>query len=243
VISVSADVFLHDSKRLSIAATEIAETAEAAGLIPALNERLVLAICRQLVDWREAAIDRPISMEMSRAQLLDEQLVRLLSARFRDSGLHADRLELRLDHGMLWDETDHRLRTVLQHLSDLGVILSASGVGEGQFAFGDLGRLPITSIDLAPGMAASIGRCKRAERVLRGLITFMHDLGLRVRAVGICSREQLDFLQHHRCNEVAGPLFAPAMEGQDIDRMTGFKPCFRQQDKPSLSASRIVSMH
>jgi len=221
---------------------DIESVAEHADLGSRLNEWMVDSICHQLIDWRRAGIDRSISIDASRSGVADSRLARLLSDRMSAAGATTDLLEVRLDHHVLLAETDHRIRTGLQHLADLGVALSLSNVGRGALAFQCLQSLPFQSVCLAPEMIASIGRCASAETMLKAMIGFVHDLGLCVRAVDVRFQEQVDFLKHHDCDEATGPFFAPALKGVDIDRLTDFAPCVGRQENIVLMPQQM-SMH
>lgn len=240
--AVSGNVHWQHPTRGRMSGADVASIADASGLVPRLNEWLVDEIFRQLNDWRHAGIDRSISIDVSRSQIVDGHLARLLSARLSATGVNADLLELCVDHDVLSNETDHRVRTGLQHLADLGIAMRISNVGSGPLAFQSLQQLPITSADLAPDMIAAIGRCSSSEMMLEAVIGFIHVLGLCVRAVGVCSREQLDFLKCHGCDEASGPFLAPALKGVDIDRLTHLAPCIGGQGRLAL-VPQLMSMH
>jgi EAL domain-containing protein (putative c-di-GMP-specific phosphodiesterase class I) len=92
-------------------------------------------------------------------------------------------------------------------------------------------------------MIAAIGRCSDSEVTLAALIAFLQGLSLRVRAAGTAADDQLDFLRNHQCDEVTGPLLAPALGAAEIDRLTGIEPCFMQQQWLAGSKPRLLSMH
>ena len=221
---------------------EIASIAEQANLQSRLNEWTVDSICRQLIDWCKGGLDRSISIDVSRSQISDRGLARLLSDRLSAPGTTPDFLEIRLDQDVLLAETDHRVRTGLQHLADLGISLSLSNVGRGPLALQSLQGLPIHSVCLAPDMIAAIGRCSSAETMLQAMMGFIHDLGLCVRAVDVRFQEQVDFLKDHGCDEATGPFFAPALKGVDIDRLTNASPCIGRRENIMLMP-QPMSMH
>ncbi|MGI9492703.1 MAG: EAL domain-containing protein [Geminicoccaceae bacterium] len=221
---------------------EIASIAGRARLESQLNEWTVDSLCRQLIDWRGVGLDRSISIDVSRSQISDSRLVLLLSDRLSAPGLIADLLEIRLDHDALLAETDHRLRTGLDHLADLGTSLSLSNVGRGPLAVQSLRNLPFHTVCLAPDMIAAIGRCSSAETMLQAMIGFMHDLGLCVRAVDVRYQEQVDLLKEYGCDEATGPFFAPALKSVDIDRLTDFSPCIGKRENIVLLPQQM-SMH
>ncbi|MGI9451648.1 MAG: EAL domain-containing protein [Geminicoccaceae bacterium] len=240
--AVSAEPHWQHSMHGLKSGEEIASIAGQANLQSRLNEWTVDNICRQLIDWRRVGLDRSISIDVSRSQISDRGLARLLSDHLSAPGTTPDFLEIRLDQDVLLAETDHRIRTGLQHFADLGVSLSLSNVGRGPLAIQSLRGLPVHSVCLAPDMIAAIGRCSSAEIMLQAMIGFMHDLGLCVRAVDVRFHEQVDFLKDHGCDEATGPFFAPALKGVDIDRLTNSSPSIGRRENIMLMP-QPMSMH
>ena len=220
----------------------ITSLAERAGLKTRLNERIVDEVCRKLIDWHGAGIDRSVSITLSRSQIIDGHLARLLAQRLSAPGILPDSLEVCIDQKALLAETDHRFRTGLQNLVDLGISLNVTEIGRGALAFQSLQSLPVRSVCLAPSMIGTVGRCSAAEAMLEAVIGFMHGLGLNVRAVDVRYQEQLDFLKDHGCDEASGPYFAPALKGADIDRLTDFSPCIGRRQNLMLMPQHM-SMH
>lgn len=222
---------------------DILPSAERAGVLARLNEWMVTYVCRQAGLWRHRGLHRRVCLDVSRAQVADSHLAVALAAALEQASLPAHLIELSIDHRVLLDDTDHRLRTGLRHLADLGVDLTASNVGNGPLPFHGLANLPIHNVELAPSMIAAIGRCSDSEVTLAALIAFLQGLSLRVRAAGTAADDQLDFLRNHQCDEVTGPLLAPALGAAEIDRLTGIEPCFMQQQWLAGSKPRLLSMH
>lgn len=216
--------------------------AEHTGLIVELNAWLVDRVVEQLIDWQGRGIARPVSLTLSKAQILDPHLARLLSTRLGEAGLRADGLEVVIDQSLLQDATDHRVLTGLNHLADLGIALSLGGVGAGALALQNLGKIPIRSISLAAELIAVIGRCQSTEILISAIIGFACDLGYSVRAADICSKDQLAFLRDAGCDEATGAFFAPALKGDDIDRLIDLKP-FLTQQRTCDPMPRHLSMH
>lgn len=240
--AVSGDVHWQHPVHGSMEMADILPMVEQGGLMRAFNSWLVDDVCRQLTEWQRAGIERSISIGVMRAQLADSHLARLLSTRFSAPAMRADMLELCVDHDVLLAETDHRVRTGLQQIADLGIAFHLSNVGRGPLAIQALQNLPIRSVGLAPELIATIGRCPSAETMLDAVIGLVHRLGLSIRAVDVSSQEQLDFLKDLGCDEAMGLFFAPALRSFDIDRLTGFASGIGSQDKFALSPHEIL-MH
>ncbi len=242
MIGVTGEIHWPRQEHASLNMAAVAAIAERAELAVKLNQWWLDRVCRQLNDWRDSLVVRPISVEVTRSQIVDGHLARHLTKGLAATGTSADQLEIGIDHGLLSDDTDHRFHTGLQHLAELGIAFNLTNVGKGPLAMQKLANMPLRSAGLAPEMVAVIGRCPSSETMLEALIGFAHDLGLSVRAVDVGNQEQLDFLKTCGCDEATGSIFAPALKGEDIERLTGLKPCFTQKDLRGLTKQPLV-MH
>ena len=240
--AVSGDLAWEHSENTGMALADVAEIAEGADILPRFNQWLVDQLDRQSAAWRSGGIQRTVSITLSRSQVADGDFARCLTHCQKRSGLRADLLEIGIGHDLLLNDTDHRFRAGVEQLADLGIAVHLRDVGNGPLAFHALQRLPIASIGLAPCMIAAVGRCSQSEAMLDALIGFGRDLGVGVRAVDVSTREQLDCLTSFSCNEAVGNIIAPRLNGDDIDRLTSFKPCPNQQEKLRLVHTH-VPMH
>jgi EAL domain-containing protein (putative c-di-GMP-specific phosphodiesterase class I) len=79
--------------------------------------------------------------------------------------------------------------------------------------------------------------------MLGAIMRLFQDIGLGIRATGVATREQLCTLHHHGCDEIKGPLLAPALEALDIDRLTAIRQSFDAEAGLKSKTSLRLSVH
>lgn len=241
--AVHAEPVWRHPERGEIRGEETLATLERAGLSKAYNAWLVKELCRQGEAWVKKFPGRRFVVSITRSQLVDAPLAASLSKALDAHGVPADLFEVTVDGKLLIDGTDHRLRTGLRQLTDLGVRLTIANVGIELLSLEALKTLPSSTVELAPGLVSTIGRCPSSETALAALIGFVRTLGLGARAVDVSSEEQLEFLRGLECDEATGPLLAPLMKADDIERLTSFRPCFERLERESLLSPAPMQVH
>lgn len=239
---VSGELAWSHEKFGCITLNEAAVIAERVDILPQFNEWLIDSLARQLVSWRNAGIQRAISVALTRAQIEDGKFAGAVRRCFSRRGLTSDMLEILVDHGLLMNETDHRLHMGLHQLADLGVALAISNVGDGPLALNSIQRLPFDRLSLSANLIAAVDRCSKSETMLRAVIRLGHELDLTMRAVDVSSYEQEKALRKLECDEGMGPIYAPALKGADLDLLTTLRPRLSQHRELEL-ISQPLSMH
>ena len=220
----------------------IMETVERARIANVYNAWLVDRICGRRRQWCETHGRRRIGIKVSRPQLVDASLTTQLSEVLSKHRNLADRIEVAIDGTLIADGTDHRLRTGLRQLADLGVRLTVANIGLQPLPLEALKMLPFQTMELAPEMVSPIGRCKVSDRTLAALVGMMSNLGLNARATGVRSKEQLDFLIANDCDEVTGPLLGAPVRADEFDGMTNIPPCIQLSNSQDLSEQQRRQM-
>ncbi|MFQ3786405.1 putative bifunctional diguanylate cyclase/phosphodiesterase [Halomonas sp. A29] len=189
---------------------------EAAQWLPAArdNDQLqeicpwVLArACRHARSWYEAGSGLRVVVGVPAEGLVGNVLVESVRAVLDESGLPAGLLEIELTEGGLMQDPGHA-GAVLERLKATGVRLSVDGFGRGHSILGHLGLLPIDTLKLD---ALFIDDCldnSRRQAVIRSVIGMAHELGVRVAASGVGSRQQADFLREQDCDLLQGSLWS-----------------------------------
>ena len=69
-------------------------------------------------------------------------------------------------------------------------------------------------------------RCRThgQERICAAIIALARELKLRVIAEGVENLEQLEFLRHHRCDQVQGYLMSPAVPIDELEKLLRATP-------------------
>lgn len=189
---------------------------EAAQWLPAARENdqlydiypwMLAGACRHARSWYEAGSGLRVVVGVSAEGLVGNVLVESVRAALEESGLSAELLEIELSEGGLMQDPDHAC-TVLERLKATGVRLSIDGFGRGHSILGHMSLFPIDTLKLD---ALFIDGCldnPRRQAIIRSVIGMAHELGVRVAASGVGSRQQADFLREQGCDLLQGSLWS-----------------------------------
>ncbi|MDQ5896090.1 MAG: hypothetical protein QG612_176 [Pseudomonadota bacterium] len=193
---------------VSDGASGLSALAAQAGLLHRLAEKMLLATCRQVRQWRDQGLDVPgMSLELPSGLWEDRALVSIVLDALVDQGLPGGTLTLLLDAPALSGDGE-RLRTTLRALRATGLRIGLARFGQTEpLSLGLLGLLPLDELTLDAPLLDRLGQ-RDGARMAAALVAMARALGLRIVAGGVRSDAQLDFLRRHHCDEFQGPLLS-----------------------------------
>ena len=202
--------------------------AEKSGLIVPLGRWVIRTACRQAKLWLDAGIAPAfIAVNVSGAQFRTPlELETTLATILAETGLPPARLELELTESVLMDAWLEQ-RDVLLHLRELGVKIAIDDFGTGFSSLEYLSRFPVDRIKIPQCFMKDLGSGPGNAAVVKATIGLGRELGLRVVAEGVETREQLELLKTWGCREVQGYYFArpqPAAELTELLRGGSIHP-------------------
>ena len=190
---------------------------EDTGLIVPVGEWVMAEACRQVAAWRASGHDPvSIAINISARQFatrnLGEIIKRVLDVHKADPRF----IELELTESMLMVNTEEAVRT-LEFLKSLGLRLSIDDFGTGYSSLSYLKRFPIDALKIDRSFIDEVTTDADDATITRAVIGMAHNLGLKVVAEGVETREQIAFLSANGCDEAQGYYFArpePAGEAE-----------------------------
>ena len=185
--------------------------AEEIGLIGAIGEWVLDAVCTQIVAWREAGLKPPkVAINLSPKQFRKSHVPSLISRMLSEHGLQPDCLALELTEYALMDDTDYTLQ-MLTELQQLGVHLAVDDFGTGYSSLSYLKRYPINEIKIDHSFVDGIADDANDEAIARTIIAMANVMGMDVVAEGVETEEQRQALLSNGCRVAQGYLFARPM--------------------------------
>lgn len=194
-----------------IAPSAFIPLAEESGQIIPLGAWVLKEACREAASWPGHL---KIAVNVSAIQFqqisMEETVLRALAG----SGLAPHRLELEITETFLMQKTDLVIRT-MQRLRQLGIRIALDDFGTGYSSLSYLHQLSFDTVKIDRSFIVAMTSPKMAT-VLNAIVALAVNLGARVTAEGIETREQLDFVRNVGCTEVQGFLFSPPLPAHDI---------------------------
>ena len=187
---------------------EFIELAEESGLIVPIGRWVLDEACRQIRRWRDTGLNPPrCSINLSVRQFSHEAIVDEVRTALDRAGLEPDSLEVEITESMLMADTEHA-QTVMNSLHQLGIRIAIDDFGIGYSSLAYLKRFPAKTLKIDRSFVQGLPDDRDDAAITQAVIAMAHSLGMQVVAEGVETQAQLEFLRHHRCDEVQGYLLA-----------------------------------
>jgi len=188
--------------------------AEESGAIAGIGGWVLREACREAAAWHDLCGTNPVvAVNVSARQLREEGFLADVSGALAASGLPGSALRLELTESVLLEATE-ATRANLAALPELGVALAIDDFGADHSWIGMLKELAPDVLKIDRSFVAGVGEHERS--LLRGVLAFAHELGLKVVAEGIETEEQLVAVRRLRCDAAQGFHLARPMVGEEL---------------------------
>jgi EAL domain-containing protein (putative c-di-GMP-specific phosphodiesterase class I) len=106
---------------------------------------------------------------------------------------------------------------VLTVLKQMGLSIAVDDFGTGYSSLNYLKQFPINVLKIDRSFVDGLPDGEQDAQIARAIIAMAHSLNLRVIAEGVETREQLEFLREHGCDEIQGFLLARPLSAQVLE--------------------------
>ena len=192
-----------------ISPAEFIPIAEELGLIVDIGAWVMQEALRQVAAWNAQGTRISVSVNVSALQFERASVSAQVAAALKSSGVSSQLLELEITEGILINRPQ-LVRETLEGLRAEGIRIALDDFGTGYSSLSYLRRLPIDCLKIDRSFVAGLGEAD-GPRLVSGIVSLAHHLGLRIVAEGVGTHGQLQFLTQSGCEEVQGYLMAKAM--------------------------------
>ena len=178
--------------------------AEEYGLITAIGEWVLDTVCAQIRAWQTAGLGSiKVAVNLSGKQFAQDRTVPFVEATLRKYGLEPGCLGIEITESTVMGDPDKAV-AALSCLKDIGVSISLDDFGTGYSSLGYLKRFPIDVLKIDKSFVDDVTTSSSDAAIALSVISLAHNLHMRVIAEGVETREQVDFLTLHGCDEMQG---------------------------------------
>ncbi len=202
-------------ERGMIPPSEFISVAEDSGLIVPLGAWAIRQACAAAARWPAHV---SVAVNLSPVQFERPGLVQVVAGALAESGLHPSRLEIEITESLLLHDSEVNL-AILDRLSELGVSIALDDFGTGYSTLSYLQRFAFDRIKIDHSFIKNISRNQGSLKIVRGIVSLAHSLGLMVTAEGVETDEQFAAVRGEGCDDVQGyyigwPQPLQSFEGQ-----------------------------
>jgi diguanylate cyclase (GGDEF)-like protein/PAS domain S-box-containing protein len=189
--------------------------AEETGLISPIGEWVLKQACEQHKKWiKDGLPPIKIAINLSIRQFLTQNLVQTIQNVLENTGVEPKFLMLEITESMTMD-VDYAIET-LQKLKKIGLDISIDDFGTGYSSLNYLKKFAVDYLKIDQSFVRDMMTDSNDADIVSTIIAMAHNLGLRVIAEGVETKEQLEFLQIHSCDEVQGYYFKAPVSADAI---------------------------
>ena len=193
--------------------------AEETGLIVPIGKWVLRTACAQFVAWRGAGLPvSSIAVNLTTRQFRDEHLLADLRAILGETGMDPRQLEVELHESLLIYDVDSTLRTLAQ-LKALGIRIAVDDFGTGYSSLAMLQQFPLDTVKIDRSITRDFIGALENSQLTHAIIAMGKSLSLTVVAQGVETREQVELLRRHACDELQGFYFKHPLPAEQFAQL------------------------
>jgi diguanylate cyclase len=216
VRGVEALVRWHHPTRGLLYPDEFIPLAERVGLIPSLTRAVLEQALAESSRLAGAGHPLNMSVNISRYDLIDEDLPAHIDMLLECYGIPHNRLTLEITESCLGDDPD-RVDVSIQELRSRGIRISMDDFGVGYSSMSQLLALPIDELKIDKSFVLALGSDDRALAVVGSIIALGRALNVVVVAEGVEDLNTLTTLRRFGVDVAQGYLLARSLTPDQLD--------------------------
>lgn len=203
---------------------------ESNGMISQLDEYVFRMVCRQQKKWQDAGVPLfPVSVNLSRNSMHKKDLAANYSAIAREYGINPKYIPIEITETTATGSME--IQKYAEELHQAGFPLHMDDFGSERSSLQTLNVLNFDVVKLDKGLVDFIGD-EAGEMVLTYTMALAAELGLRIVAEGVETKQQLDFLSQNGCDQIQGYYFSRPLPLDEFERKTTDNLGTPETDRP-----------
>ena len=200
----------------TVSPLEIVQAARSSDLVVWLDNWVMEAAIWQLSEWSQTGCAlRPLSVNLSGDSLQDVNLLSRVRQWLKDYQVDASLLQFEvLESALLTDMED--VIQLLEELVGMGITIALDDFGTEYSSLRYLQRLPIDTLKIDRSFVREIVENQEDAMLAFGIISIAHDLGVKVVAEGVETREQFVILRSFKCDSIQGHVFSRTLTADQM---------------------------
>ena len=215
IVGVEALLRWQDEQLGSVSPSKFIPLAEQTGLIMDINKWVVTHVCRQLRSWGRLGFEIPVAFNLSAAEFIHGDPVRLIATACESHDVSPLLLEVEITESTLMYDVEAACECLTQ-LRGMGVSISIDDFGTGYSSLAYLKRFNLDTLKIDRSFVEGITADGSENGICRAVIALARSLSLKVVAEGVETSEQNDWLVAESCDYVQGFLWSRPVPANEI---------------------------
>lgn len=223
IMSVEALVRWKHPERGLLMPDEFIPLAEHTELIKPLTYEVMTTAFKQCRQWHDNGYDLSVAVNLSVRSLLDLQFPDDVAGLIQEHKIRPEWITFEITESTLMADT-WRAMAVLKRLSGMGIGLSIDDYGSGYSSLSYVKRLPITEIKIDKSFVMNMDKDENDAVIVRSTIDLGRNLGLKVVAEGVETREVWNKLSALGCDMAQGYYLSKPVPAEQITERRSEQP-------------------
>lgn len=190
---------------------------EKTGKISLLDRYVFEKATDQIASWREKyGVVIPISVNLSRIDVLDPLLESTLEMTLEKKGLSHDCVKLEVTESA-YIENEKAFIKIITRLRKKGFAIEMDDFGTAYSSLNMLSEMPIDSLKMDRAFIRNIDSDEKQYNLVELIMGIAKSLGVPVIAKGVETDVQLQILKKIGCQIVQGFIFSPALKAEEFE--------------------------
>lgn len=190
--------------------------AESTGLIIDIDRYVMKTAMTQISKWYKDGFNPGIlAMNLAVRQLQKEDFMDVLQNLIQETDCKTKWLALELTEGQIMTNPDKAIKT-LTKISDLGIELAVDDFGTGYSSLAYLKRLPINKLKIDQAFVKDLPKDEEDAGIIKAIIALAKSLNLKIIADGVETKEQVDFMLEHGCENIQGYYYSKPVPSHEM---------------------------
>ncbi len=215
IVGVEALVRWNHETRGMVAPTEFVRVAEDTGLIKELTDLVLARGISTLRTFEEMGLALGLAVNLSTHDLFDARLPDRVRGYLESNGVDPSMLTLEITESSLLIDAP-RTRATIDELHSVGLRLAVDDFGTGYSSLSYLRRLPVHELKIDQSFVSGMLTDPQDEVIVKSTVDLGHNLGLRVVAEGVETRQVLDRLREMGCDIAQGYGISEPLAAADL---------------------------
>ena len=209
----------NSSELKDIPVSRLISIAEESNIIHNISLFVMEKCCRQIEKWKDLAIaPLKIAVNLSRKELSDENLVKVITGNLSACSIKADMLEFEITESTLL-QNNRSAKKNISELRKLGCSFSLDDYGTGFSSLSNLREFNLDKIKIDKSFIADLEHDDNDRIIVSATINMVKELGLTVLAEGVETKGQEKLLKEFECDEVQGYLYSHPLSAEKMTEL------------------------
>lgn len=194
---------------------EFISLAEETGLIIPMGRLILKKATLQAQQWIKGGHNVVISVNISARQFQDKEFLEDLQLTLNEVGLDPKFLTIEITETIAISDMKYTL-SILEKLNGMGIAVSMDDFGTGYSSLSYLNDMNVNELKIDRSFIFDIDINHKNKTISHAIILLAKQLGLRVTAEGVETKEQLEILSEMKCDIAQGYYFSKPVPADQI---------------------------